>query len=88
VVFVTHTDDYPRALAARGVYRIEPSPGGGWDVWLDPPTDPLEGLATGYRERPTLERATGTAPTSGTCGRRAPICAARCRCARSAWRAA
>jgi len=58
---VTHTEDYPRALAARGVYRIEPSPSGGWDVWLDPPANPLEGLASpgGPPEGPSDERRGG-----------------------------
>lgn len=41
MVFIIHTADYPATYAADDLYRVEPNPAGGWDVYIDPPDDPI-----------------------------------------------
>ncbi len=42
MVFVGHFARVPRQyLAIPGFYRIEPDPAGGYNVYLDPPEDPI-----------------------------------------------
>jgi hypothetical protein len=40
MVFIAHRAEYP-AAEYPPPYRIEENPAGGWDVYLDPPADPL-----------------------------------------------
>ena len=40
MVFVEHCAHYPEHYR-NTYYRVEPSPQGGWDVYLDPPANPI-----------------------------------------------